>query len=142
MAKAILEKDRFGKATFNDKENLNWIMASVEAYFDVRTDDEIKKKIDESRGTLSVPIVDGGELHFTVDGLFDGKWILTFCSSTKAVLDGKVYILKQTESDDLYEWTAQSKVGEFTYFLEYTAFHKDDGIYVANRDYILNGVYI
>ena len=89
MAKAILEKDRFGKATFNDKENLNWIMASVEAYFDVRTDDEIKKKIEESRGTLSVPIVDGGERHFTVYGLLDGKWILGLCSSKKAVFDGR-----------------------------------------------------
>jgi hypothetical protein len=142
MAKAILEKDRFGKATFNDKENLNWIMASVEAYFDARTDDEIKKIVEKNRGTLSVPIADEGELHFTVDGFFDGIWVLTFCSSTKAVLDGKVYILNQTESDDLYDWTAQSKVGEFTYFLEHTAFHKDDGIYVTDRDYILNGVYI
>ena len=78
MAKFKFSADTQADCRFYDEKN-KWFLPSVKAFFDHRTDEEIKKEIME--GTIIVPILDSeSQLQFFIK-YAECCWELDFISS-------------------------------------------------------------
>lgn len=64
-----------------------------------------------------------------------------FKKMEELILDGETYTLNQCE-DDIYDWFASSKIGDFTRWNSLYVFHKEEGCYATYADNLANGWYV
>ena len=64
-----------------------------------------------------------------------------FKKMEELILDGETYTLNQCV-DDIYDWFASSKIGEFTRWHSLYIFNKTDGYYATYADNLANGWYV